>query len=151
MSLQIPWHNSPLFRLYFALNAIWILDSAYTRRWNVTEIEKLSIKLKVSDDWKLVYCRIYFKSILNLCSFSFVRKMSWNTLHLVVFTENRNIDTAYTLKNLDIAYTCSEAVCGLLLDKLNVDAAHQRRRQMMWTVTGNVLYEPWLIDTYLLG
>jgi hypothetical protein len=27
--------------------------------------------------------------------------------------------------------------------KLNVDAAHQRRRQMMWTVTGNVQNQNW--------
>jgi hypothetical protein len=42
---QMALHNSSLSRQHFALNANLILDTV-----NVTEIEKLSIKLKVSDD-----------------------------------------------------------------------------------------------------
>jgi hypothetical protein len=63
---KMPWHKSSLSRQYFALNAILILDTAYTRCWNVTEIEKLSIKLKVSHNWKLVYCRTCFINIFSI-------------------------------------------------------------------------------------
>jgi hypothetical protein len=59
------WSNSVLFCQYFALNAILILDSAYTRHWNVTENEQISIKLAVLNDWKLSCCRILFKNIFS--------------------------------------------------------------------------------------
>jgi hypothetical protein len=60
----MPWHNYFLSRQYYALNAIWILDTSYTR----------SVKCKlrncqlnwVSDDWKLVYCKIHFKNIFSI-------------------------------------------------------------------------------------
>jgi hypothetical protein len=59
---QMPWHKSSLSRQYFALNAgFWILGTP-----GVTEIEKLSIILKVSHNWKLVYCRIYFTNIFSI-------------------------------------------------------------------------------------
>jgi hypothetical protein len=52
------------FSLVDYVNAILILDTAYTRRWNVIEIEKLSIRNLVLYDWELVYCRICFKNII---------------------------------------------------------------------------------------
>jgi hypothetical protein len=62
----MPWHKSSPSCQYFALNAILIPDNVYPRRWNVREIEKVSIKLKVSHNWKWVYCRIYFTNVFSI-------------------------------------------------------------------------------------
>jgi hypothetical protein len=108
---QMPWHKSSLSCQYFALNAILILDIAYTRRWNVTEIVKLSIKLKVSHNWELVYCRIYFTNIFSIFIIFSLYEKCFKTNYLqeidivILRTLSKNQDTAYTWNVLDSAYT----------------------------------------------
>jgi hypothetical protein len=101
---RMPWHKSSLSCQYFALNAILILDTAYTRRWNVTEIEKLSIKLKFSHNWKLVYCtRIYFTNIFSIFVILSLNEKCLNTNYV----QEIDIMILRTLwkKNQDTAYT----------------------------------------------
>ena len=44
---QMHWYNSSWFCRYFALHAIWILDTSYTRRCNITKNEQNSIELTI--------------------------------------------------------------------------------------------------------
>jgi hypothetical protein len=90
---------------FFVSISRW-MDSAYTLSWNDTEIEKLSIKLKVSDDLKLV---IWRKVYLILCSFPMYVKCL-KTHNILLYFQKIDILMLRTLsKNLNISYTCSEA------------------------------------------
>jgi hypothetical protein len=113
---------------------MWFLYVAFSftvvdHWWSFIEL-LCNMSRKTYASWAL-----YF---LSLCLTIVWSSIEFYTLVFKLWTGQGKVtkgnNSTNTEDGVEVIVHCTSSNCAWLLYKLNVDAAHQRRRQMMWTV-----------------